>query len=88
MVEGVWELMPHAEVWHLGLYHDEKTLRPVEYYNKLPIAPTVDLCPILDPMLATGGSAPATVDVLKRWGVSRVKFVGMLAAPRRYSRTA
>ncbi len=81
MVEGAWELMPHAEVWHLGLYRDEKTLRPVEYYNKLPIAPTVDLCLILDPMLATGGSAIAAVDVLKRWGVSRIKFVGVLAAP-------
>ncbi len=81
MVEGAWELMPHAEVWHLGLYRDEKTLRPVEYYNKLPVAPTVDLCLILDPMLATGGSAIAAVDVLKRWGVTRIKFVGVLAAP-------
>ncbi len=81
MVEGAWELIPHAEVWHLGLYRDEKTLRPVEYYNKLPIAPTVDLCLILDPMLATGGSAIAAVDVLKRWGVGRIKFVGVLAAP-------
>jgi uracil phosphoribosyltransferase len=81
MVEGAWELMPHAEVWHLGLYRDERTLRPVEYYNKLPVAPTVDLCLILDPMLATGGSAIAAVDVLKRWGVSRIKFVGVLAAP-------
>ena len=81
MVEGAWELMPQAEVWHLGLYRDEHTLRPVEYYNKLPVAPTVDLCLVLDPMLATGGSAIAAVDVLKRWGVSRIKFVGLLAAP-------
>ena len=81
MVEGVWELMPNAEVWHIGLYRDERTLKPVEYYNKLPVAPTVKLCLILDPMLATGGSAVATVDVLKRWGVSRIKFVGLLAAP-------
>src|SRR3990170_3871132 len=44
MVEGVWELMPTAEVWHIGLYRDEKTLKPVEYYNKLPIEPTVSLC--------------------------------------------
>jgi uracil phosphoribosyltransferase len=81
MVEGVWELMPSAEVWHIGLYRDERTLKPVEYYNKLPIEPTVSVCLILDPMLATGGSAVATVDILKRWGVTNIKFVGILAAP-------
>jgi uracil phosphoribosyltransferase len=81
MVEGVWGLMPNAEVWHIGLYRDERTLQPVEYYNKLPVAPTVKVCLILDPMLATGGSAVATVDVLKRWGVERIKFVGLLGAP-------
>ncbi len=71
MVEGIWELMPSAEVWHIGLYRDEKTLRPVEYYNKLPIEPRVQVCFVLDPMLATGGSSVATVDILKRWGVKR-----------------
>jgi uracil phosphoribosyltransferase len=81
MVEGVWELMPTAEVWHIGLYRDERTLKPVEYYNKLPIEPTVSVCLILDPMLATGGSAVATVDVLKRWGVKKIKFVGIIGAP-------
>ncbi len=81
MVEGVWGLMPSAEVWHIGLYRDEETLQPVEYYNKLPIEPTVSVCLILDPMLATGGSAVATVDVVKRWGVSRIKFVAMIASP-------
>jgi len=81
MVEGFWEMMPGAQVWHIGLYRDERTLRPVEYYNKLPVAPTVQVCLILDPMLATGGSAVATVDVLKRWGAQRVKFVGIIAAP-------
>jgi len=81
MVEGIWELMPSAEVWHIGLYRDEKTLKPVEYYNKLPIEPTVSVCLILDPMLATGGSAVATADVLKRWGVSKIKFVGLIGAP-------
>jgi uracil phosphoribosyltransferase len=86
MVEGVWELMPNAEVWHIGLYRDEKTLKPVEYYNKLPIEPTVSVCLILDPMLATGGSAVATVDILKRWGVSRIKFVGLIAAPEGLNR--
>jgi uracil phosphoribosyltransferase len=81
MVEGVWELMPSAEVWHIGLYRDEKTLKPVEYYNKLPISPSVGLCLILDPMLATGGSATATIEVLKRWGVKRIKFMGIIGAP-------
>jgi len=81
MVEGVWELMPSAEVWHIGIYRDEKTLKPVEYYNKLPIEPTVAVCLILDPMLATGGSAVATVDILKRWGVRKIKFVGLIGAP-------
>jgi uracil phosphoribosyltransferase len=81
MVEGVWELMPSAEVWHIGLYRDEDTLQPVEYYNKLPIEPTVSICLILDPMLATGGSAVVTIDILKKWGVSKIKFVGVIAAP-------
>ena len=81
MVEGFWELMPSAEVWHIGLYRDEHTLKPVEYYNKLPLELTVSVCLILDPMLATGGSATATADVLKRWGVKKIKFVGLIGAP-------
>ena len=81
MVDGIWEMMPGAEVWHIGLYRDEETLKPVSYYNKLPTAPTVQVCLVLDPMLATGGSAIATVDILKQWGAERIKFVGLLAAP-------
>ena len=81
MVEGVWDLLPAAEVWHIGLFRDEKTLKPVQYYNKLPIEPTVSVCLILDPMLATGGSATATVDILKQWGVKKIKFVGIIGAP-------
>jgi uracil phosphoribosyltransferase len=81
MVDGIWEMMPSAEVWHIGLFRDEETLRPVEYYNKLPVIPTVDVCLVLDPMLATGGSAVAVVDILKEWGAQRIKFVGILAAP-------
>ena len=81
MVDGIWEMMPGAQVWHIGLYRDERTLRPVEYYNKLPVHPTVQVCLILDPMLATGGSAVATVHILKKWGAQRVKFVGIIAAP-------
>jgi len=81
MVEGIWEMMPAAEVWHIGLYRDHKTLQPVQYYNKLPVQPTVQVCLILDPMLATGGSAVATVDILKRWGAKRIKYVGIIGAP-------
>lgn len=81
MLDGFLEMIPGAQVWHLGLYRDEKTLRPVSYYNKLPVDPTVQVCLILDPMLATGGSASAAVEVLKNWGVKRIKFVGLIAAP-------
>ena len=81
MVEGFWEMMPHAEVWHIGLYRDERTLYPVSYYNKLPVSPTVDVVLILDPMLATGGTAVAAVDVLKKWGARRIKYIGIIGAP-------
>lgn len=81
MTEGVMEILPHVQVWHIGLYRDEDTLSPVEYYNKLPNDPTVEMCVVLDPMLATGGSAVATIDILKRWGVKRIKFMGLIAAP-------
>jgi uracil phosphoribosyltransferase len=84
MVDAMLELMPTAEVWHLGLFRDERTLQPVEYYNKLPDSASVDLCLILDPMLATGGSATAAIDVLKRWGAVhpvRIKLVNLIAAP-------
>src|SRR5512146_20307 len=81
MVDAMLELMPTAEVWHLGLFRDERTLRPVEYYNKLPDSATVDLCLILDPMLATGGSATAAIEVLKRWGATRIKLVNLIVAP-------
>ncbi|HEX5465116.1 MAG TPA: uracil phosphoribosyltransferase [Candidatus Limnocylindrales bacterium] len=81
MVDAMLELMPTAEVWHLGLFRDERTLRPVEYYNKLPDTATVDLCLILDPMLATGGSATAAIEVLKQWGARRIKLINLIAAP-------
>jgi uracil phosphoribosyltransferase len=81
MVDAMLELMPTAQVWHLGLFRDERTLRPVEYYNRLPDSATVDVCLILDPMLATGGSATAAIEVLKRWGAVRIKLVNLIAAP-------
>jgi uracil phosphoribosyltransferase len=84
MVDAMLELMPTAQVWHLGLFRDERTLRPVEYYNKLPDSASVDLCLILDPMLATGGSATAAIEVLKRWGAVkpvRIKLVNLICSP-------
>ncbi len=86
MVDGALEMLPYAEVWHIGLYRDERTLRPVEYYNKLPVNPTVQVCLVLDPMLATGGSAVATVNILKRWGAQQIKFVGLIGAPEGVAR--
>jgi uracil phosphoribosyltransferase len=80
MVEGVLSMVPNAEVWHIGLLRDERTLEPVEYYSRLPVSPTVDVCLVLDPMLATGRSAAMAVDILKRWGCKRVKFVGVIAS--------
>ncbi|MGJ3240455.1 MAG: uracil phosphoribosyltransferase [Anaerolineae bacterium] len=81
MVDGIMELLPSVQVWHIGLFRDEQTLRPVEYYNKLPDEPTVQICLVLDPMLATGGSAIATIDILKKWGAKRIKYIGLLGAP-------
>lgn len=81
LVDGIQELLPHVQVWHIGLYRDEQTLRPVQYYNRLPDEPTVQLALVLDPMLATGGSAVATIDILKRWGAKRIKYLGLIAAP-------
>jgi len=81
MVDGIWEMIPSAEVWHIGIYRDHDTLEPVEYYTRRPVDPNVQLCLILDPMLATGGSAIATADLLKKWGAQRIKFAGVIAAP-------
>lgn len=81
MSDGVMTMLPDVQVWHIGIYRDETTLHPVQYYNRLPNDPTVELCVVLDPMLATGGSAVATVDILKTWGVKRIKFMGLIAAP-------
>lgn len=81
MVEGFLKLIPQAQVLHIGLYRDESTLQPVEYYNKLQKTPAVDTIFVVDPMLATGGSASATVDILKKWGAKKICFVGLIAAP-------
>jgi uracil phosphoribosyltransferase len=81
MADAILELAPSACVWHLGLYRDHDTLMPVTYYNKLPANPAIDLALLLDPMLATGGSAAAAVAILKEAGLRRVKFLGLIAAP-------
>ena len=81
MAEAIHDIVPVAQVWHLGLYRDHQTLKPVTYYNKLPPQPSITLALVLDPMLATGGSAVAALDILKRWGVRRIKFLGLIAAP-------
>jgi uracil phosphoribosyltransferase len=88
MVDGVHELLPGAEVWHIGLRRNEETLEPIYYYERLPSSPTVDLCLILDPMLATGGSAVATAGLLKKWGAKRIIFMGLIAAPEGVTRLA
>lgn len=79
MIDPVLDLIPTAEVWHLGLYRDEATAEPVEYYSKLPPGRPVDTALILDPMLATGGSVIAAMETLKKWGVERVKMLAVLA---------
>jgi len=81
MAEGMIELIPHAEVWHIGLFRDETTLRPTEYYNKFPRRPRVTLALVLDPMLATGGSAARACEILKEAGVPRLKLISLIAAP-------
>jgi uracil phosphoribosyltransferase len=80
MVDPVLELIPTAEVWHLGLYRDEETAKPVKYYAKLPAERPVDVALILDPMLATGGSVVAALTTLRDWGVPHVKLLSLIAA--------
>ncbi len=80
MVDPFLDLIPDAQVWHLGLYRDEETARPVRYYSKLPPGQPVDVALILDPMLATGGSANAALATLKAWGVPQVKLLAIIAA--------
>jgi uracil phosphoribosyltransferase len=81
MVEGVVRLMPGVRVGHIGLYRDHDTLEPVDYYFKIPQEPGDRDFIVLDPMLATGGSASAAVTFLKRSGATRVRFMCLVAAP-------
>src|SRR4029079_8040172 len=81
MAEALLEMVPAAQVWHLGLYRDHDTLQPVTYYSKLTDQAKLDLAFVVDPMLATGGSAVAAIHILKAWGVPRLKFLALIAAP-------
>ena len=81
MVDPMLELLPGSEVWHLGLYRDEATAQPVRYYDKLPAGSPVDLALILDPMLATGGSACMACQTMLDWGVTDVRMLSVIAAP-------
>lgn len=81
MVDAAADMIPSSEVWHLGMYRDEVTHTPVSYYNKLPKECPDDLVVVLDPMLATGGSARDAISVLKDWGAKWIKFIGIIAAP-------
>lgn len=80
MTDAMLELLPTAEVWHLGFYRDEETLQPVEYYRKFSANPP-ELVFVLDPMLATGGSAAAGIDMVKKWGAKKIQMLSIIAAP-------
>ena len=88
MVEGILRLMPSARVGHIGLYRDHDTLEPVDYYFKVPGDASERDFLVLDPMLATGGSACAAVSSLKRAGASRIRFLCLVAAPQGVERLA
>ena len=81
MADAALEFLPDAAVWHVGLYREHDTLLPREYYNRLPADHGMDLGIVLDPMLATGGSAIHAIQLLKAVGVKRILFVGLIAAP-------
>ena len=81
MVDGVLTLMPNAKIGHIGLYRNEETLEPVEYYCKLPKHIENKTVIVLDPMLATGGSGSAAISMLKKRGVKHIKFLCVIAAP-------
>lgn len=82
MVEGILKMIPAAKVGHIGLYRDPNTLQPIEYYCKLPVDISERDVLLLDPMLATGGSAIAAIDGLKRRGVKHIKLMNLIASPQ------
>jgi uracil phosphoribosyltransferase len=80
MVDPILNLIPQSEVWHLGIYRDEQTMQPVEYYSRFPAGRPADVALVLDPMLATGGSAIAALSALRDWGVSEIKILSVIAS--------
>jgi uracil phosphoribosyltransferase len=86
MVDGILRLVPSARVGHIGLYRDHDTLKPVDYYFKIPADGAERDFFLLDPMLATGGSAASAVNSLKRAGATRIKFLCLVAAPEGVAR--
>lgn len=88
MVNGVHQLFPTARVGHIGLYRDEKTLQPKEYYCKLPDSITEGVTIVLDPMLATGGSASAAIDFLKKRGCTKIRLMSIIGAPEGIEKVA
>jgi uracil phosphoribosyltransferase len=88
LIDGFLDVLPEARVGHVGLYRNEKTLEPVDYYSKFPHGLGKSLVLLLDPMLATGGSATAAVTFLKRRGARRIRFVVLVAAPEGVKRLA
>ncbi|NCA91768.1 uracil phosphoribosyltransferase [bacterium] len=81
MVDGVLELVPSAKIGHIGCYRDPETLKPVEYYCKLPVDADQRTIILVDPMLATGGSAAMAIDFIKQRGVTDIKFMCLISAP-------
>ena len=81
LIDGFLDCLPEAKVGHVGIYRNEKTLEPVDYYSKFPKSLGRSLVLLLDPMLATGGSGAAAITFLKRKGAKRIRFVSLLAAP-------
>jgi uracil phosphoribosyltransferase len=88
MADGILDLIPEAEVWHIGLFRDEATLRPTEYYNKFPARSRVTLALLVDPMLATGGSGVRACEILKAAGVPRLKLLSLIASPEGIERVS
>jgi uracil phosphoribosyltransferase len=86
MADGLLEMIPDAQVWHIGLFRDETTLEPREYYNKLPQRLEADRAIVVDPMLATGGSAVRTCEILRAAGIPRIVLMALIAAPEGIAR--
>lgn len=81
MADALLDLLPDAEVWHVGLARDETTLEPHEYYNRLPARCSATVAIVADPMLATGGSAVRTCEILRAAGIDRIVYLALIAAP-------